>query len=155
MITQDYLIFEDTSIYYKMKVMIINDSRALRLFIEETIKSFSECEIIGSYFDAKQALNNIQLNKPDVIILDLEMPKMDGMTFLERLNDIQMCPTIIVSNYATEGSKIVNDAISLGAVDSLLPPLLNSDLDIEEFKSMLRHKIIKASLRSKRYSLSR
>ena len=88
-------------------------------FIEETIKSFSECQIIGSYFNAEQALNNIQFNKPDVIILDLEMPKMDGITFLERLNDIQMCPTIIVSNYATEGSKIVNDAISLGAVDSL------------------------------------
>ncbi|AJW71761.1 response regulator [Nitrosopumilus adriaticus] len=137
-----------------MKIIIINDSRAMRLFIEETIKSFSECQIIGSYFNAEHALDNIQFNEPDVIILDLEMPKMDGITFLERLNDGKMYPTIVLSNYATEGSKIVNDAISLGAVDSLLPPLSNRDIDIKAFKIMLRHKIIKASLRSKRYSLS-
>ncbi len=136
-----------------MKVMIVNDSRAMRLFIEDIIKSFSECEIIGSYFDGEQALDNIQFKKPDVIILDLEMPKMDGMTFLEKLNDTQMYPTIILSNYATENSKIVNDAISLGAVDALLPPSSNSDIDIKTFKSILHHKLIKASLRSKRYSL--
>lgn len=136
-----------------MKVMVINDSRAMRLFIEETVKSFSECQIIGSYVDGQNALDNIQAKKPDVIILDLEMPKMDGMTFLERLNDVQMYPTIILSNYATEGSKIVNDAISLGAVDSLLPPASNSEVDIKAFKSVLRHKIIKASLRSTRHAL--
>ena len=67
---------------------------------------------------------------------------------------VKMYPTIVVSNYATEGSKIVNDAISLGAIDSLLPPASNSETDIKAFKIMLRHKIIKASLRSKRYSLS-
>lgn len=137
-----------------MKIIIINDSRAMRLFIEETIKSFSECQIIGSYFNAEHALDNIQFNEPDVIILDLEMPKMDGITFLERLNDLKMYPTIVLSNYATEGSKIVNDAISLGAVDSMLPPSSNRDIDIKAFKIMLHHKIIKASLRSKRYSLS-
>lgn len=137
-----------------MKIIIINDSRAMRLFIEETIKSFSECQIIGSYFNAEHALDSIQFNEPDVIILDLEMPKMDGITFLERLNDVKMYPTIVLSNYATEGSKIVNDAISLGAVDSMLPPSSNRDVDIKAFKIMLRHKIIKASLRSKRYSIS-
>ena len=135
-----------------MKIMIINDSRAMRLFLEETIRLFPECQIIGSYFDANHALNELEFKKPDVIILDLEMPKMDGISFLERLKDEQEFPIIVVSNYAAEGSEMVNDAMALGAVDTLKPPPTNSKVDFDAFKNILYHKITKASLKSKRYS---
>ena len=137
----------------KMQTMIINDSRAMRQFLEDTVKSYDDCEIMGSYFDATVALSDLKNKKPDVIILDLEMPKMDGITFLENLKNNEKYPTIVVSNYASDGSELVNDAINLGAVDSLKPPPTNSKEDFVTFKNMLHHKLIKASLISKRYSL--
>ena len=132
--------------------MIINDSRAMRLFLEDIIKSFHDCQIMESYHDATVALDDLKIKKPDVILLDLEMPKMDGITFLENLKNNKF-PTIVVSNYASDGSELLKDAIALGAVDSLMPPPSNSKADFETFKSMLHHKLAKASLKSKRYSL--
>ena len=126
----------------------------MRLFLEDTVKSFPDLKIIGSYFDANHALNDLEFKRPDVIILDLEMPKMDGITFLETLKNDQKCPIIVVSNYAVDGSELVNDAMSLGAVDSLMPPPSNSKEDFEAFKRLLYHKITMTSLRSKKCSLS-
>lgn len=136
----------------KIQAMIINDSRAMRQFIEDIVKSFPDCEVIGSYFDATVALNDLTIKKPDVIILDLEMPKMDGITFLENIEG-KKYPTIVVSNYASDGSQLINDAIALGAVDSLKPPPSNTKEDFESFKNMLHHKITKASLSSSKYAL--
>ena len=136
-----------------MQTIIINDSRAMRQFLEDIVKSYDDCEIMGSYFDATVALNDLKIKSPDVIILDLEMPKMDGLTFLENLKNSRKYPTIVVSNYASDGSELLKDAIALGAVDSLMPPPSNSKADFETFKSMLHHKLAKASLKSKRYSL--
>lgn len=128
--------------------MIINDSRAMRLFLEDIVKSYADCEVIGSYFDGKLALSDLKFKKPDVVILDLEMPYLDGLTFLEMLSDYEKIPIIIVSNYAKNDSKLIHDAMDLGAVDSLAPPPSNSKIEFENFKNMLHHKIIKASLKS-------
>lgn len=133
--------------------MIINDSKAMRLFLEDIVKSYFGWQIIGSYFDATHALSVLENKKPDVILLDLEMPKMDGFTFLERLGNTGKYPIIITSNYAIGGSEIVNDAMALGAVDYIVPPSSNSKADFDKFKLLLRHKITKASLKSNRYFL--
>ena len=98
------------------------------------------------------AMNRIQLKKPDVILLDLEMPHMDGLTFLEMLPENQRIPTIIISNYGEDDSDIISDAIGLGAIDSLLPPSSMKDDEIKEFSNKLHHKIIKVSLKSKRFT---
>ncbi|MCH7967309.1 MAG: response regulator [Thaumarchaeota archaeon] len=137
----------------KIKIMIINDSRAMRLFLEDMIKSYADCEIIGSYFDGNIALDSLKFKKPDVIILDLEMPRMDGLTFLERLLDNEKFSTIIVSIYAKDSSELVNDAMVLGAVDSLIPPSSNAKEEFEKFRNILHHKITKASLASNKFSL--
>ncbi|MFQ5496265.1 MAG: response regulator [Nitrosopumilus sp.] len=135
-----------------MQTMIINDSRAMRQFLEDIVNSYDDCEIMGSYFDATVALDDLKIKRPDVILLDLEMPKMDGITFLDKLKN-KKYPTIVVSNYASDGSEIVNDALALGAVDSLKPPPSNSKKDFEDFKNLLHHKLAKASLKSQRYTL--
>jgi len=89
----------------KTSIMIINDSSSMRLFLEDGVKSFADFEIIGSHFDGSIALDSLKSKKSDVILLDLEMPNLDGLTFLEKLPEIQKCPTIIVSNYAKDGLK--------------------------------------------------
>ena len=106
----------------KIRVMIINDSRAMKLFLEGVITSYFDCEIMRSQHDGKIALNYIKIKKPDVIILDLEMPHMDGLTFLEILSDRERVPTIIVSNYTKNDSVMISNAMDLGALDSLGPP---------------------------------
>jgi two-component system chemotaxis response regulator CheB len=136
-----------------MKIMMINDSKAMRLFLEDIVKSYFGWQIIGSYSDATYALSVLENKKPDVILLDLEMPTMDGFTFLERLGNTGKYPTIITSNYAIDGSEIVNDVMALGAVDYIVPPPSNSKADFDTFKLRLCHKITRASLKSSRYSL--
>ena len=135
-----------------MQTIIINDSRAMRQFLEDIVKSYDDCEIMGSYFDAAIALDDLKTKRPDVILLDLEMPKMDGLTFLENLKN-EKHPIIVVSSYASDGSEIVNDAMALGAIDSLKPPSSNSKKDFKDFKRLLHHKLAKASLKSQRYTL--
>lgn len=133
--------------------MIINDSKAMRLFLEDIVNSYFGWQLIGSYSDATFALSVLENKKPDVILLDLEMPTMDGFTFLERLDNAGKYPAIITSTYAIDGSEIVNDALALGAVDYIVPPQSNSQADFDKFKLLLRHKITKASLKSNRYHL--
>lgn len=137
----------------KTSIMIINDSRAMRLFLEEVVKSFADFEIIGSYFDGGIALDSLKSKKPDVILFNMEMPNLDGLTFLEKLPEMQKCPTIIVSNYAKDGSEMINQAMELGAIDSLMPPTSNSKEDLEKFRIILHHKITMASLKSSRFTL--
>lgn len=134
--------------------MIINDSRTMRLFLEDIIKSYSDCEIMRSHFDGNSALNYLKFKKPDVIILDLEMPNIDGLTFLEMLPDNEKIPTIIISSYVKDNSKLITDAIDLGAIDSLAPPSSNTKEEFEKFRNIFHHKIIKASLKSNRFSLN-
>jgi two-component system chemotaxis response regulator CheB len=130
----------------KIQILIINDSRSMRMFLENMVKSFSDCEMMASCMDGNNAMNHLEVKKPDVILLDLEMPHMGGLTFLELLADNKKIPTIIISNYGESESDIIRDAMNLGAVDSLMPPSSMKDKEIGKFRSALHHKIMKASL---------
>ena len=136
------------------KVLFIDEHPLARKGLALILETASDLAVFGQDASVPEALKLLESLDPDVIILDLEMPKMDGITFLEKLNEDQKYPIIVVSNYASDGSEIVNDAMILGAVDSLMPPPSNSKTDLESFKNILRHKITKASLRSSRYNLS-
>ncbi len=136
-----------------MKIMLINDSKAMRVYLDGVIKSYIDCEMVGSYSNGKDALDSLNYKKPDVIILDLEMPHMDGLTFLEKLQGNKKIPTIIISNYVKDGSKLLKDAMILGAVDSIAPPPSNTKETIKKFRNILHHKIIKASLKSNKFCL--
>ena len=138
----------------KIGILIINDSRSMRLFLEKIVKSFSDCELMSSCWDGDDAVNCIQIKKPDIILLDLEMPHMDGLTFLEMMPENKRIPTIIISNYGKDDSDIISDAMNLGALDSLMPPSSMRDNDVEEFSNKLHHKIIKASLKSNEVTMT-
>lgn len=126
--------------------MIINDSRAIQIFLEQIIDSFEDCKVINSSSNGKIALISLQHKKPDIIILDLEMPQIDGLTFLEKIKGNYNIPVIIMSVYAKSGSAILDDAIKSGAVDYIAPPEGFNDLEIKKFKTILRSKITKTKL---------
>ena len=138
----------------KIVILIINDSKSMRLFLESMVKSFTDCELLSSCVDGNNAINRIKIKKPDVVLLDLEMPHMDGLTFLEMLSDDEKIPTIIISNYGKNDSDIIHDAMNLGAIDSLMPPSSSNDEEIEKFRNKLHYKIMKASLKSNKFTMT-
>lgn len=128
------------------KIMIINDSKAIQIFLKKIIDSFEDCKVINCSSNGKLALISLQYQKPDIIILDLEMPQIDGLTFLEKIRGIDNISVIVMSVYAKNGSAILEDAINAGALDYISPPDGNDDLEIKKFKTILRSKIAKAKL---------
>ena len=136
----------------KTGILIINDSKSMRIFLEKIVKSFTDCELLDSCFDGDDAINHIRVKKPNVILLDLEMPHMDGLTFLEMLPENERIPTIIISNYGKDDSDIISDAMNLGAIDSVLPPQSQKAEEIEKFSISLYQKIMKASLKSNKFA---
>jgi len=102
-----------------IKVCVVNDSNLMRKYLTDLI-TVEGIEVISTAIDGKDALSKISVKKPDVILLDLEMPKMDGLTFIdEMVKSGTLFPTIIVSNFSQDGSKLVLDALENGAVDFL------------------------------------
>jgi len=102
-----------------IKVCIVNDSGLVRKYLSDVIDT-EEIEVIFTAVDGQDALNKIVSKQPDVILLDLEMPKMDGLTFIDKMISIgTIYPTIIVSSFSQSGSKLVLDALENGAVDFL------------------------------------
>ena len=130
----------------KIKVMIINDSSAIQIFLEQIINSFIDCEIINLSSNGHIALISLKHKKPDVIILDLEMPQIDGLTFLEKINGTYDIPVIIMSAYAKHGSAILDEALKIGAMDYIAPPSSRNYSEIKHFNTILHSKILKAHL---------
>jgi len=122
-----------------IKVCVVNDSNLMRKYLTDLI-TVEGIEVISTAIDGKDALSKISVKKPDVILLDLEMPKMDGLTFIdEMVKSGTLFPTIIVSNFSQDGSKLVLDALENGAVD-FLSVSASSD-DNKQFQDNLVTKI--------------
>ena len=126
--------------------MIINDSRAVQIFLEQIINSFIDCEITNFSSNGQIALISLKHKKPDVIILDLEMPQIDGLTFLEKIRGIYDIPVIIMSAYAKHGSAVLDEALKTGAMDYIAPPSDNNYSKVKHFETILHSKILKAHL---------
>ncbi|BDQ30642.1 chemotaxis response regulator protein-glutamate methylesterase [Nitrosopumilus zosterae] len=122
-----------------ISVGIVNDSNLMRKYISDLI-NVDEIEIKWTAVNGEDALAKISKRKPDVILLDLEMPTMDGMTFIENMEKMKMMiPTIIVSSFSQDGSKVVLDALENGAVDFVTIPL--KDIDDKKLQEELLTKI--------------
>lgn len=105
-----------------IKVLIIDDSAIVRRVFTEIISREPGMEVVGAAPDPYVARDKIVRLKPDVITLDLEMPRMDGLTFLKKLMRYHPLPTIIVSSLTPQGSRMALDALELGAVEVLAKP---------------------------------
>src|SRR6188768_1400242 len=100
-----------------IKVLVIDDSALVRQTLTEIINSDSQLEVVGTAADPFFAAQKIKSAIPDVITLDIEMPRMDGLTFLKTLMAQYPIPVVIISSLTQNGSQLALRALDLGAVE--------------------------------------
>lgn len=105
-----------------IRVLVVDDSAVVRQTLERELARDSSIEVIGTASDPYIARDKIVQLKPDVITLDIEMPRMDGITFLKKLMSHYPIPVIIVSSLSQKGSKVALQAVQAGAVDVMAKP---------------------------------
>ncbi len=126
----------------KIKVLICDDSALMRRMLKNIIESDPRLEVIGAARDGKDAIEKAEKLRPDVITLDINMPKMDGLTALKILVEKQIAPIIMVSSLTQEGASITLQALEMGAFDYVPKPggtvSLNIDLIAEELIAKIK-----------------
>jgi len=121
----------------KIQVLIVDDSALVRRTLSDVLASDPEIEVMGTAPDPFVASERIQEQTPDVITLDIEMPRMDGLTFLQKLMAQHPIPVVICSSLAEEGAQSTLRALEYGAVDIITKPRLGSKQFLEESRQML------------------
>jgi len=124
----------DTS---KVRVLIVDDSAVVRQTLKEVLSSDPEIEVIGTAADPFAAAERIGEEMPDVITLDIEMPRMDGLTFLKKIMSQHPVPVVICSSLAEEGAQSTLRALEYGAVDIITKPRLGTRQFLEESRITL------------------
>jgi two-component system chemotaxis response regulator CheB len=127
----------------KIKVLIVDDSAIVRKIFSEELSKYSDIEVVGVAPDPYVARDKIVSLKPDVITLDIEMPRMDGLTFLKKLMKYYPVPTIIVSSLTPKGGKLTLEAMDIGAVDVIGKP--GTSYSVGDMSAQLVEKIRAAS----------
>ena len=106
----------------KIKVLVIDDSALIRGVMREIINSQPDLEVVGLAPDPLTAREMIKQLNPDVLTLDVEMPRMNGLDFLEKLMRLRPMPVLMVSTLTEQGNEVTLKALELGAVDFITKP---------------------------------
>jgi two-component system chemotaxis response regulator CheB len=109
----------------KARVLVVDDSALMRELLTTLLSKDPELEVVGTAADPFSAWNKIQTLQPDVLTLDVEMPKMDGLTFLEKLMRARPMPVVMVSTLTERGCETTLRALELGAIDYITKPKLD------------------------------
>ncbi|MFL6658295.1 MAG: chemotaxis response regulator protein-glutamate methylesterase [Massilia sp.] len=125
----------------KIKVLIVDDSALIRSVMSEIISSQSDMQVVGVAPDPLVARELIKQTNPDVLTLDVEMPKMDGLDFLEKLMRLRPMPVVMVSSLTERGSEITMRALELGAVDFVTKPKISIQSGMREYTELIADKI--------------
>ncbi len=123
----------------KIKVLIVDDSAIVRKIFNEELSKEPDIEVIGTAPDPFIARDKIVQLKPDVITLDVEMPRMDGLTFLKKIMHYHPLPVIIVSSLTPKGSRMALEALEEGAVEVLSKP--GGSYSVGELSIQLKEKV--------------
>ena len=127
----------------KIRVLVVDDSAIVRKIFNEELSKEPDIEVVGTAPDPFVARDKIVQQKPDVITLDIEMPRMDGLTFLKKLMTYYPLPVIVVSSLTPRGSKMALEAMEEGAVEVLSKP--GSSYSVGDMSLQLKEKIRAAS----------
>jgi len=106
----------------KIKVLVVDDSPTMRQLVASVLDADPDIEVVGSAKSALQARELVKLLNPDVMTLDVEMPEMDGISFLEKVMRLRPMPVVMVSSMTARGTDTTIAALALGAVDCVVKP---------------------------------
>jgi len=121
----------------RIRVLIVDDSAVVRQTLTEVLSTDEQIEVIGTAGDPFVAAERIREQLPDVITLDIEMPRMDGLTFLQKIMTQHPIPVVVCSSLAQEGAESTLKALEYGAVDIIAKPRLGSKQFLEESQVVL------------------
>jgi len=125
----------------KINVLIIDDSALIRAILTEVINSYADLYVVGAASNPLQAREMIKTLNPDVLTLDVEMPEMDGLTFLDKLMRLRPMPVLMISSLTERGSEAALRALELGAVDFLPKPKMGIADGLREYADKIAEKI--------------
>lgn len=129
----------------KIKVLCVDDSAMIRSLLTEIINSHPDMEVVATAPDPLVARDLIKVHNPDVLTLDVEMPRMDGLEFLSRLMRLRPMPVLMVSSLTQDGSEVTLRALELGAVDFLAKPSVGIRAGMMDYADIVAEKIRMAS----------
>lgn len=124
-----------------IKVLVVDDSALMRALLTEIISGAPDLEVVGAAPDPMVAREMIKSLNPDVLTLDVEMPRMDGLEFLDRLMRLRPMPVIMISTLTAAGSEVTLKALELGAVDFLPKPRADNISMLQSYAEEIRDKI--------------
>ena len=134
-----------------IKVLIVDDSPLIRAVLTEVLQKAHDIEVVGTANDPYQARDLIKKLNPDVITLDVEMPKMDGVSFLKNLMRLRPMPVVMISTLTQQGAPVTLECLELGAVDFVAKPPQQVGNKLLDYAETLHDKIraaAKAKVRS-------
>lgn len=137
---------EELNLKKKIRVLVVDDSAVVRQTLEELLNSDPRVEVMGTAADPFIASDKIRRELPDVITLDVEMPRMDGLTFLQKLMSQHPIPVVICSSLTGGGSETALRALELGAVEIITKPRLGARTFLEESRVRLIDAVKAASV---------
>lgn len=126
-----------------IRVLIVDDSATLRAVIAARLRREADIEVVGEAADPYEARDAINRLHPDVLTLDLEMPRMDGLAFLEKLMKFRPMPVVVVSSWTQGAADATVDALALGAFDCVAKPLRGNVMSaLEPLPDILRAAVL-------------
>ncbi|SDS01864.1 protein-glutamate methylesterase/protein-glutamine glutaminase [Pseudomonas oryzae] len=132
----------------KIKVLCVDDSALIRDLLREIINAQPDMEVVAVAADPLVARDLIKLHNPDVLTLDVEMPRMDGLDFLDRLMRLRPMPVLMVSSLTQAGSEVTLRALELGALDFIAKPQMGIRHGMLDYSELIADKI-RAAARSR------
>lgn len=129
----------------KIRVLIIDDSALVRKLLTEILNSDPAIEVVGTAMDPHIARQKIKDLDPDVLTLDVEMPRMDGLSFLRQLMRLRPMPVLMISSLTEKGAEITLEALALGAVDFISKPRLDLANQLQDYSVEIIDKVKSAA----------
>ena len=125
----------------KISVLIVDDSAVVRKILKEILSSDKQIEVVGTAMDPYIARDKIKKLHPDVLTLDVEMPKMDGLSFLRNLMRLRPMPVVMISSLTQKGADTALEALSIGAVDYISKPKIDVAHELNSYAEEIIAKV--------------
>jgi two-component system chemotaxis response regulator CheB len=125
----------------KIRVLIVDDSLLIRKVLTEILSSSSDIEVVGAAEDPYVAREMIKELNPDVLTLDIEMPRMDGITFLRNIMRLRPMPVVMISALTESNAEVTLTALEIGAVDFIAKPTVDVENALNEYAEDIIAKI--------------